>query len=539
MSNAKRLSRRTTLGRVGVGLAAAVAAPTLFAAHSVSAQEATPVTTASGPPLPQAITEIIGQPKYGVSRWGIHVEDQASREVVYSLRGDEWFLAASTTKVFTTAAALNAYGPDFQFETPIYRQGEVDAAGTLTGDLILVASGDPTMGGRTTPEGGIAYTPGDHIYANVLPIATLTAEDPLAGIDDLAAQVRASGISRVEGNVVIDDRLFPTMPKDDYLLTPIWINDNLIDLTIVPGAAGEAATLEWRPQAAAYEVSSTVTTVAAGEPMTVTVGSSAPGVIEIAGDIPADQAPLVRNFQVEEPAAFARTVLIEALPRAGVEVAADATGPNPVDLLPAPGSYAAADQVAVLESLPFAENIKLINKVSHNQHADLMVILLALHAGETSFDVGMSQIRAFLEEIGLDPALVSLSDGRGNEYTDLFSPRTVSTLLHLMTQRDDFAAYFDSLPILGVDGSEATTVPATSPLVGQVRAKSGTTVGGDLLNSRAVMMTRALAGYMTAKSGRELIFTIYLNNVPVAALSDLFPIFDEQGVIAEIIFEQN
>jgi D-alanyl-D-alanine carboxypeptidase/D-alanyl-D-alanine-endopeptidase (penicillin-binding protein 4) len=144
-----------------------------------------------------------------------------------------------------------------------------------------------------------------------------------------------------------------------------------------------------------------------------------------------------------------------------------------------------------------------------------------------------------LREIGLDPALVSLSDGRGNEYTDLFSPRTVCRLLQLMSAQDDFSPYFDSLPILGVDGSEKGTVPADSPVAGKARAKSGTTVAGDLMNSRPVIMTRALAGYLTAKSGRELVFATYVNDVPVATLDELFPILEQQGTIVEIMFEQN
>ena len=395
------------------------------------------------------------------------------------------------------------------------------------------------MGGRTTPEGTIAYTPGDHIYANVLPIATLTPENPLAGIDDLAEQVKAAGINRIDGNVVIDDRLFTSFPKDDYIITPIWINDNLIDLTIVPGAEGSPATIDWRPLTAAYEVRSTVTTSAANQPVAVTVSSSGPGVIDVAGTVPVAGGTVLRTFQVQDPAAFARTVLIEALTQAGVEVTATATGPNPVDLLPARDSYAADDRVALLVSPPFAENIKLINKVSMNQHADLLIMLLALKAGATTFAEGLTQIPVFLREIGLDPALVSLSDGRGNEYTDLFSPRTVCRLLQLMSTQDDFSPYFDSLPILGVDGSEKGTVPADSPVAGKARAKSGTTVAGDLMNSRPVIMTRALAGYLTAKSGRELVFATYVNDVPVATLDELFPILEQQGTIVEIMFEQN
>jgi D-alanyl-D-alanine carboxypeptidase/D-alanyl-D-alanine-endopeptidase (penicillin-binding protein 4) len=532
------LSRRAVVARLGSsGLAAALA---VRGAAAVEAQDATPVTKAAAAPLPAAITAIIEAPRYALARWGIYVADRQTGEAIYDLRGDERFLAASTTKLYPGAASLEAYGPDYQFETPVYRTGAVEADGTLAGDLILVASGDPTMGGRTTADGGIAYTPVDHIYANVLPsLATLTPEDPLAGLDDLARQVAGAGIRRVQGDVVVDARLFPAMEKDGYVLTPIWINDNLVDITLTPGAVGSPAAVTWRPQTAAYEVRADVQTVPAGQEPILTVTSPAPGVIAVAGQLPVDQPQALQTYQVANPPAFARTLLIEALERAGVEVAATATGANPDGVLPAVGSYAAVDQVAVLTSPPFAENIKLIFKVSMNQHADLLIFLLALKHGETSFDAGLQRIPPFLEQLGLDPDQVSLSDGRGNAYTDLFSPRTVAHLLQAMATQPDFPAYFDALPILGVDGSEADTVTPTSPVRGKVVAKSGTTVAGDMMNGRPLVMVRALAGYLTARSGRELIFAIYVSDVPLADVLDVLTVISEQGSIAEVIFDSN
>jgi D-alanyl-D-alanine carboxypeptidase/D-alanyl-D-alanine-endopeptidase (penicillin-binding protein 4) len=96
------------------------------------------------------------------------------------------------------------------------------------------------------------------------------------------------------------------------------------------------------------------------------------------------------------------------------------------------------------------------------------------------------------------------------------------------------------LPILGVDGSEKDTVPATSPVAGKAAAKSGTTGAGDLMNGRVVLMTRALAGYMTARSGRELTFAIYVNDVPLVEFEqDLFAILKEQGTIAEALYARH
>jgi D-alanyl-D-alanine carboxypeptidase/D-alanyl-D-alanine-endopeptidase (penicillin-binding protein 4) len=531
--NGRRFSRRRALG-YGGGLAGALA----FAGTKAAGAQATPIAAASDD-LAAAVAGILADPRYAPSRLGIHVADRETGEALLDIRGDEWFLAASTTKLFSGAAALDAYGPDFQFETPVYRLGSVGADGTLDGDLMLVASADLTMGGRDTEDGDIAFTPIDHINAVAFPaLATLTPQDPLAGLDDLANQVAAAGITRVTGDVLIDDRLFEAMPKDEYILTPVWINDNLIDLSLTPGAVGEAATLEWRPMSAAYEIDLDVQTVAAGEAPNVTVSSPSPGKIRMEGTLPEDQANWVQVYQVEDPSAHARTLFIEALERAGVTVTASATGKNPVEKLPQDGALGQADRVALHRSLPFSKNLKLIEKVSHNQHADMLIMLLALHVGVTSFDEGMLQVRVFLEKSELESASVSLSDGRGNEYTDLFSPSTVGRLLAHMSIRADFDAYYDALPIMGVDGTEATTVAPDSPVAGNARAKSGMTIAGDGANDRAVVMTRALAGYMTGKSGREVVFGIYLNNVPLASLDDVFPVITEHGAITEAIFER-
>ncbi|HEX2282604.1 MAG TPA: D-alanyl-D-alanine carboxypeptidase, partial [Thermomicrobiales bacterium] len=302
---------------------------------------------------------------------------------------------------------------------------------------------------------------------------------------------------------------------------------------------GDPATVTWRPQTEAYQVQADVTTIDPTGALNLTVTAPSPGVIAITGQIPSTEPHALQTFQVADPPAFARTLLIEALVRAGVTVAATATGPNPDGKLPPAGSYTEADRVALFTSPPFAENIKLILKVSMNQDADLLIFLLALKHGETSFAAGLAQIPPFLRDIGLDPDQVSLSDGRGNEYTDLFSPQTVARLLQTMVTQPDFAHYFDGLPILGVDGSEVDTVAPTSPVRGKAFAKSGTTIDGDVMNQRPLTMVRALAGYLTAKSGRELIFTIYVSDVPLADTLEILTVIKEQGSIAEVIYERN
>jgi D-alanyl-D-alanine carboxypeptidase/D-alanyl-D-alanine-endopeptidase (penicillin-binding protein 4) len=150
----------------------------------------------------------------------------------------------------------------------------------------------------------------------------------------------------------------------------------------------------------------------------------------------------------------------------------------------------------------------------------------------------MLEVGKIVEKAGIDPAEMSLSDGRGSEYTDLFSPRTVTQLLAYMTTRPDYPAFSAALPILGVDGTEATTVPSTSPVAGMAAAKSGMTIAGDAMNQRYLIMARALAGYMTGRSGREVTFGIYLNNVPLAGLDEVLTVIHEHGAIVEAIYER-
>ena len=131
-------------------------------------------------------------PRYAGSRWYVHVSDRATGAALYELNADQLVLPASTTKLWSTSAALDTFGTDFRFETPVYRRGEVQGD-ELRGDLVLVATGDLTMGGRDLPNGTIAFTGLDHAEANALPGATLTDTDPLAGLDDLARRSRARG----------------------------------------------------------------------------------------------------------------------------------------------------------------------------------------------------------------------------------------------------------------------------------------------------------------------------------------------------------
>jgi len=224
-------------------------------------------------PIPDAILEVMQKPLYADATWSLKVVDLETGEDIYNLNSGLLAYTGSVRKTFSVGMALNELGPDHRFRTPIYTQGDVSGEGVLTGDLILVADGDLTMGGRNTPEGTVAFTSFDHTEANSLGSAILTGPDPLQGINELAADVAASGIKTVTGDVVVDDRLFDLfrVPNGNVLITPMIINDNLVDVTIIPTEPGQPAIVEWRPKSAALGVEADVVTAAEGEDMTVSL----------------------------------------------------------------------------------------------------------------------------------------------------------------------------------------------------------------------------------------------------------------------------
>lgn len=495
-------------------------------------------STAATPGPGAAISQVMSKPAYAHSRWGLLTQNLASKQYLTSLNASQFFIPGSNAKLFSTSALWGTLGPDYRFRTPVFRTGPA-SNGTLSGNLVLVASGDLTMGGRTKADGTVDFTNFDHNDANALPgFATLTPENPLAGLNQLAQQVRAAGIRKVSGNVVIDPRLFDVDTEQNHE-TPTWpiiINDNLIDMVATPKAVGAKAGFDYRPKTAAYVVTSNVTTGPANSAISLSTTVTSPGHLLLTGSVPAGHEPVVHTFQVQDPPAFARTAFIEALKRAGVSVGASATGPNPSALLPAKNSYPPANQVAVFVSPKLSEYVKLIMKVSLNLGANLSVCLLAVHIHETDCLAGLSAEQQFLSKTAkVDTTQLVLNDGQGGSPTDLVTPQAVVDLLRYMASRPDFARYEKVLPILGVDGS-LSGVQAGSPAAGHVFAKTGTLASGDFLNNRFVLSDKALGGYIHTKDGRILAFSLIVNNVPLTDINQVLGVNDDLGKISALIW---
>jgi D-alanyl-D-alanine carboxypeptidase/D-alanyl-D-alanine-endopeptidase (penicillin-binding protein 4) len=522
--------RRRRLAALCAAAAALLAATTLTSCTPVPPASSAKLTSVPG--LPDAALTVMNQPRYAKGRWSISVADLDTGKKLIDLNGGTMAEPGSFVKTYSMGAAWLKWGPDHTITTPVKQSGTV-TNGILNGDLVLVGEGDITMGGRTKPDGTVDYTNLDHNDANPLPGSTLTEEDPLAGLDSLAQQVKASGITDVEDRVTVDDRLFEGTLQQQPV-TPIVINQNILDLMITPGQPGQPATVKLTPAVAPWTVVSDVRTVAAGEKTKISDPRSAgKGTIEVSGTIAADSAPQLKVYAFNDPATFARTAFIEALQRAGVTVHADPLTTNSDATLPPQSAVNALPTVAKLTSLPLKEDATYVMKISYNRGAQTYACLLAVAAGSSDCDQGMAEAGKIWQKAGLDVTGASLIDGSGLD-GNLITPDNAVQVQTILSKRSDAAQWKATLPILGRDGSLAD-VQSKSAAAGKVYAKTGSLIGGDTFNGRYRVVTKTLGGLMTTKKGAHLAFTIIVNQGFFPDVSGVLEANEDVGKVAAII----
>lgn len=502
-------------------------------------------------PVPAEITKIFEKPAYRNASWALRVVDLDSGQVLHDQLPGKPMLIASVRKLFSVGLALEALGSEHVIRTPIYRRGVVDGAGVLHGDLIVVASGDLYMGGRTNPDGSFAVTNEDHNEANALGNATLSAPDPLAGFDRLASQVSASGIRQVTGEVIVDDRLFEHFDfRGEFKVSPMFVNDDLVDVMIDRNAG-----VDWRAKSKAFGVESGLALGASGSELGIALAPELPACLgspscvgRVDGTLPAGYVPpltgsfpLVRTFRIVDPSTYARSVLIESLSRSGVKVSAPIVAPNPSRQLPASSSYATEMQVAELTSHPFKDFARHVLKVSYNIGADMSLMHLGLRQGVRTLAASQTAEMAILDkQFGIPATALHFVDGSGDGRTTATN-EAVTTLLAGMSRRGSYREFRDALPLLGVDGSLAfvkdfAADPTLAGAQGKVYAKTGTYVEGS--DRGAVLRAQSLAGYVDTKGGRRLAFTLAVNDVGViSGVDDILPVFQDVGTISAMLWK--
>ena len=491
------------------------------AAALVSLASGAPLQAQASGTLAERVQRIMDRPEFRRALFGIEFYSLDSNQTIYALNAEKLFVPGSTTKLLTEGTALELLGADHRFHTRVYRTGSVDKSGTLAGDLVLVASGDPDLSARVRTDGTLAFENEDHSYDGDEHTRAVPG-DPLLVIRELAAQVAAHGIKRITGRVLVDATLFPGGDRElgtDVVMSPIVVNDNVVDLMIGGGGkAGSAATIVAAPATSYLRIVNSATTAASGSKGTIEVAldtADAAGLhtVTVTGTAPYGKVPILYAYRVPDPARFAEVTFAEALKERGVITASQSTSPA-TDFKALRSSYLPGQVLAEHVSPALKEEVKITLKVSQNLHASITprIVKSVLAPNDTS-KTGFDLEHDFLEKAGLDLTGAQQADGAGGDAH--FTPAFMVSYLKYMSQLKDSATIRTALPILGRDGTLWNIQPA-SPAAGHVFAKTGTFTTYDPLNRRLLITGKGLAGYITTADNRHLAFAIYVNNVSVS-----------------------
>ncbi len=474
--------------------------------------------------LARQIDALLATPTAAQAHWGISVTTLDGR-VVYEKNDAQLFAPASNAKLFTTATALALMGPDATIETRVIAAVAPDAQGIVHGDVTLVGAADASMSGRAYP------------YSE----KTDRPNPPLGALASLADQLQQRGVRRVEGNIIGDDTAFPLEPYgagwawDDLEwswgapVSALTVNDNVVYLAVMPGAKpGDPLTFAWNPDEtnSYYTVSNMGRTSAAGSQPSLgldrQLGSRE---LRIFGTLPVGGAAKHLALAIQDPAEFVAGAFRQMLQARGIAVTGVALAHHrpSVDTaiyeqsvlrpltLPLETSAAEAKQLTVpllpgavllasRTSVPVLEDITVTNKVSQNLHAEILLRLLGKQEGaDGSIVEGARVVRAFSLRAGIRPQDFFFYDGSGLSPDDRVAPRALTALLRYAAGQPWGAQFRATLPVGGVDGTLSDRFTQVR-WRNRVFAKTGT-----------LDETNALSGYVTAASGRTLVFSIICN----------------------------
>jgi D-alanyl-D-alanine carboxypeptidase/D-alanyl-D-alanine-endopeptidase (penicillin-binding protein 4) len=430
-------------------------------------------------PLNRPINEIISSGAAARAVWGVHAIDTRSGEVLADVNGGRLFLPASNRKIITTALATTAFRPDDRLRTEV-RAGGAVSGNVLRGDLQVFAVGDPS------------WTPG------LLGGATGTTR-----LRVIAQTIRAAGIERIEGNLVIDPGPFPDadpMPPgwswEEFSLThgstpsALAINQNLIGVSMAPSTQGRPVDISFPGFTDPFRIVNESTTLAPGSAPTLVLDRLPGGdTIRLRGGMAVGANSIVRSLPAGQPTTIVGRQLLAALQREGILV----TG----QLVIRPAGARDGQLLATIEGAPISEMVRICNEDSNNFLAESLYLLSAAKmGGRASYSSAQAMENNYYRRIKVDPADVLSADGSGLSRKNAITPAAMTAVLRERQSSEWFVA---SLPRSGHTGTLRGRLGG--PLAGRVQAKTGTLDG-----------VTALSGYVRTSSGRTVAFAIFANN---------------------------
>jgi serine-type D-Ala-D-Ala carboxypeptidase/endopeptidase (penicillin-binding protein 4) len=469
--------------------------PVLAATGNSTLQQEVDSEAIAGEPifaLRERLENHIAHPRFARAAWGIKVVSLETGKVLFEHQADKLLKPASNAKLYTGALMFDRFGPDHRITTSFFAATPPGADGIVRGDLIVFGRGDPSFAGR------------------------------FAGTNALAPLVNAivsAGVKRIEGNLVGDESYYWGAPFGggwswadlQYYygaeVSALTMEDNVIDLVFKPGDhPGDPCRIISRQENEWLSWSNRTVTVTNGGPRAIQlyrpVGAN---IVYASGSLPLGDSGYASAVTVSHPAGFFIHMLGRALEAHGIVIEGDYRTMSALDREIEPLDLDALTEIASVESRPMSELIGQMMKPSQNLYAQLFL----LHAGAnhpkadsygSTEEAGLAVLNNFLARLGVPAGSVLLEEGSGLSRGALLAPSSTVFLLEKMYRHRHAAAFRQSLPVAGVEGTLRNRMHGTAA-AGNARAKTG-----------SLRYVSTLSGYVSSGAKEPLAFSIMLNN---------------------------
>jgi D-alanyl-D-alanine carboxypeptidase/D-alanyl-D-alanine-endopeptidase (penicillin-binding protein 4) len=409
---------------------------------------------------------------------GVEVYSLSQQERLYQLNSQSSLSPASAIKLLTAVVALKKLGPDYVYKTEVLIDGVING-NTLKGNMYIKGSGDPSL-----------VT--ERLYL-------------------LVAEVARSGISRIDGQLIVDDWVFdqvrwdpariPTQTDRPYNapVGGVSFNYNTTTVHFRPGdKLGDPVKVFVEPDTGYVKIVNKAKTSGRGSGNKL-VGSRSNGdgsnSITLTGTLGLGTSEQRSYFNITDPIVYTGRAFQMMLKERGITFLKNEVVHGQVPAI--------ARKIASLDSLPMREIVTLMNKFSNNFIADVLVKTLGkeVKGSPGTMEKGIQVLTEESTRLNINTAGFKLVSGSGLTRENRMSSTQFVTLMNSSYMDFDvLPELLSSLPIAGKDGTLRSRMKSTSAM-GRLRGKTGSIDG-----------VSSLVGVVQSRGGELIAFSVLLND---------------------------
>jgi len=425
-----------------------------------------------GNSIPKNLAQRISHIRLNKNNYSIFIQSPNSHTPVASWRAHTKRSPASVIKLLTTYASLLELGYDYRFETKFYHTGTLKN-GTLRGDFIVKASGDPTLKTRD--------------------------------VDEIVENMKANGIQRITGNLVIDRTIFKVSSKnnsgfDNNIYSPynampdaMMFNQRKSTLCITPH--GKRISINKDIPDSSYKVVNKLKSVKGS-----CRGKRAWPRLSIKNNTMTFSGKISRNCGnrkickvITKPHLSFYYTLKKKMKREGITIK------GRLRLKPTPKS---AQYLFSHRSAPLEEIISITAKKSNNVFA--RQLLLTVGTTQYPKPITLSKGRNAIEKILnrhyiLEKGKTFIENGSGLSRTSKVTAQSLGNLLTHAYQTYG-QRWMDTLSIAGIDGTIRR------------RFKNSSVFGRAWMKTGTIRRVANIAGYVEGASGERYVVVVLVND---------------------------